>query len=955
MRAVLAALAVCVGLASAAGGAELASFTITEPLGCDWPDEWLTRDVPDVPSADPATLQLLAREAQAFNAQAVPAQFYPLKDQGAVRVLFKTTLRKNQRLTFTVADGAAAPPPWPHVSVTRKGGRTVVANGVYTVEFDPLRPVPINVLRAGSAAGTMGTFAWPLGMVSTAVTDTWHERGPARAVLERVFRFTSPQRQYRIRFDFRAGDPWIGVEDEYALGKGTAITLDLAALKADAVYHPHTYNARTFKTDGKADDTTLEPPQHPIATLGPIWRDIWFGGGPFAFVYNSKADHGLGLAAVRGSQWQSPADTTLESQNFRVHGDPKKPGQVRVEIPTDGGKRHWAIILGPPDVRNALSRLTRSHADTPLDTVLKEWVLEWKSGAPQVTAGMAGVYLSGHLNQHNFNPTTFPRMVRKQLPAKGPVTSRDLAVLAYIFMNPDYWPGPKYRWAIGNPNFHTDMYSIPLAIGLAMPDHPHAKRWVQYGVEETRGNLERDSFPGGAWAESLSYASFFFRVVENAKKLRDARAANPFKDWPRLREVATYLACMHTPTDPRYGVRQTAPIGDTSPGNYLKELNAMSPLYQAIDAAFAKQLVRFPLKRAYGIDITSREFYGFGAMLRANAYDDRHESFVTVKAGPARNHFQGDELSFHFCSLGTPLAIDYACHYSPRPWSAAIHNRPDIDGKRPVAVAARRAFVKGPFADVFVADERTHEVNAVPMEPHLADKPGWEYPTTRLPEETPWTMRRYVLLVKHDPKTSKIADYLVIRDEISSPEAVGWNLHVLGRDIQRAGQAFTFPGQLDVDVTAHFVAPQLGPVEQREWGWRNIDSADRRDVKGAEYEEKNFGAYIPKDFKPGTWDGGEMAKWLRVKGPAGLTKWLVVIMPNLRGTEAPKVERLSDSSARVTLGKEEEIVHLGSDGKFQAAVDRGAKPSVLLKAGEVKPWAEVEFKPMPPTLDQGAR
>ena len=98
-----------------------------------------------------------------------------------------------------------------------------------------------------------------------------------------------------------------------------------------------------------------------------------------------------------------------------------------------------------------------------------------------------------------------------------------------------------------------------------------------------------------------------------------------------------------------------------------------------------------------------------------------------------------------------------------------------------------------------------------------------------------------------------------------------------------------------------------------------------------------------------------MAKWLRVKGPAGLTKWLVVIMPNLRGTEAPKVERLSDSSAKITLGKEEETIHLGSDGKFQAAVDRGAKPSVLLKAGEVKPWAEVEFKPMPPTLDQGAR
>ena len=36
-----------------------------------------------------------------------------------------------------------------------------------------------------------------------------------------------------------------------------------------------------------------------------------------------------------------------------------------------------------------------------------------------------------------------------------------------------------------------------------MPDHPHAKRWVQYGVDELHGNVMRDSYPGGAWAESL--------------------------------------------------------------------------------------------------------------------------------------------------------------------------------------------------------------------------------------------------------------------------------------------------------------------------------------------------------------------------------------------------------------------------------------------------------------------
>jgi hypothetical protein len=98
-----------------------------------------------------------------------------------------------------------------------------------------------------------------------------------------------------------------------------------------------------------------------------------------------------------------------------------------------------------------------------------------------------------------------------------------------------------------------------------------------------------------------------------------------------------------------------------------------------------------------------------------------------------------------------------------------------------------------------------------------------------------------------------------------------------------------------------------------------------------------------------------MGKWLRVRAEAGLTKWLVVIVPNLQGQDAPKVERLSDSSARVSLGGESEVVHLGTDGQFQAAVERGGKTVTLLKAGDVKPWAQVEFKPLPPTLDRGAK
>jgi hypothetical protein len=465
-------------------------------------------------------------------------------------------------------------------------------------------------------------------------------------------------------------------------------------------------------------------------------------------------------------------------------------------------------------------------------------------------------------------------------------------------------------------------------------------------------NLYGDSYPGGAWAESLSYSSYFFDVAANARKLREAGLADPFRQWPRLKEVTHYLAAMHTPVDPRYGTRQKAPVGDTSPGNYVDRLRQMADDFRGIDDRFAGQLARFPDQGEDLLDLSSREFPGFGAMLRGNAYDERHESFVTVKAGPARNHFQGDELSFYFAGLGRPLAIDYACHYSPRPWSASMHN-----GLRPVAVAQPRAFAASPVADVFVADERTWRINHVPMVPHETVKPGWEYPTTILPEATPWTMRRYAMLVKHDPDKSRIADYLVIRDEIDSPQPVWQNLHVLARAIEEKGRGtYFFPGQLDVDVTLHVFGP-TERIENRQWGWRG-SSRDRRTLRGNEYEAKCFGAVVPESFERGTWGanghgGGEMAKWLRLKGPAGTSRWLMLLMPQLKGRPAPQVEQLSETSVQVSLGGEHETVHLGSDGRWQAALEGDSRQTVLLQRGQVKAWSELEFKQYPPGAERG--
>ncbi len=938
-------------LTVSASGEELTRFTIEEPVGQTWTDEWLTQDIQfnlgnkEIP---PIQLQL-----EKESGEVLPAQFYHKNDKNmlekhqalsgaqSLTVLFKATIPKNKTTTFLLTDERNDVRNGPMIQVEMSGSRIHITNGVYGIEFNTENKRLFHAIYDGEGNKLPGTIQWPSDCKVRGIKSKFIEKGPARVLFKRSFTFHNPDYFYDITFDIRSGDPWLDIQDEYRMGKGTHLAYDLREMNADYVYHPYTYNARTFKAGGPEEDSTLQPPQHPIATLGPIWRDIWFNGGPYAFVYNTHSSYGVGFAAVRGSEWHTPEGITPESQNLEIHGDREKEGQVRVKIPTDGGKRRWAMIIGPKEIRKSMSRMVRSHADIPLDKVLDQWIVEWESDARRVNNGWAKTYVSSHFNKHSFNPTTFPRRVRRSIPEEGPVYSPDLAILAYIFNNPNYWPGPDYKWGIGNPNFHTDMYGIPLRIALVMPDHPHAEHWLQKGLKETKGDLMRNSYPGGAWQESLSYSAYFFHVAEHARLLKGSGIIDPFNAWPRLKDVATYLAAMHTPIDPRYGQRKVAPIGDTSPKDYIDELHELSQAYHGVDDRFAQQLKQFPSNWDGSLDLSSREFPGFGAMLRGNGYDHRHESFVTIKAGPARNHYQRDELSFYFASLGTPLAIDYACHYSPRPWSAAIHNRPDADNMSPLAVAKPLAYKTSECADVFVAEESTNQMRQVPIRPHYTDKPGWEYPTITLPEDETWTMRRYIMLVKHDPIESQIPDYLVLCDEIDSPKPVWWNLHVLARNIIQKKGAFYFPGQLDVDLTAYFINNDISNNEKRVWGWRNFDSGDRRTLKREEYEAKFFGAIIPEDFTYGTWDqndqqSGEMAKWLRVKGKAGKSQWLVVLMPHLKETDPPLVQGRGKNSVEIKLGDEHEIIQLGTETRFPAAIERDGTRQVLLRKGELK-------------------
>ncbi len=979
MRYVVLLMAALAG-GSPASGDVVARFEVVEPLGQTWRQAWLSREVEvgrdvaadELALVDEAGRSVVAEFVDAGGEVVAPARRLAAGDR--VRVDFQTDIARGQTHAFAVVaagsgEAAAEARTWQALRIEDRPGRISVSNGRYRLEFTGSDLLPGVYVEGAEEA--VGTLEWPTEMRPARVESQWLHRGPARAELRRVARFEGEDgdgRAYAVRYHFHADLPWVEVAETMHGLRGRVIW-DLRDRSPRRVVHDGVLSWLS-NLPMPPRGSTLEPEFHPVATLAPLAPPGWTNTTPYAYV-ELDGGTGLGLAAIRASQWghaegrgthpwragdyRAERRRRPETLTLRVRGDRDQEGQTRVEFPLGYGRRQWAMLPGPHAEADRLPGLIRNRADLPLQRILDDWVLEWESDAPQVSYGLAGQWLDGPYMRRLLGSSSYPRRVRRWLDTRltdpqARVQSRDLAALAYVFRDANYHPSPfdGSGWYTGNPNGHLDMFNIPMRIGLLMPDHPHAGRWVREGV----ANLERTldelmSFEGGAWTESLGYAGFYFDYVAFARELRDRGVVNPFAEWPRLRESARYLAKMHAPVDPRRGVRLLPPLGDTALGHYIDRLRALAEDYRGLDDGFADQLARFPESWEGALDLSSERFAGFGAMLRGNAYSQR-ESFVTMKAGPARNHFYGDELSVYFAAEGAPLLIDYASHYSPRPWSAAANNRPNPGDLTPISIAAPRLFRAGAVADLFVADEHSGRFHTAPLPPHHVRVPSWDHPEIHRDEDELWRARRYAMLVKHGSE-SGLPDYLVLRDEIDSPREPAWqNLHVLAREVRRTDpRTFRFRGQLGVDLTLWVFGPEIREVERRQWGWRG-DSHQRRAAKFEAYEERYFGDWIPEDFEPGTWEGGEMATWLRLRADPGRSEWTMLLIPHRADEAAATVRRVGPDTYRVERGGSVDVVRIAGDGGV--SVSRDGREHVVLERDGMRaaerrtppplPWAD---------------
>ena len=681
--------------------------------------------------------------------------------------------------------------------------------------------------------------------------------------------------------------------------------------------------------------------------------------------------------------------------------------------------------------REELKRLQdayASNADTPDMAVLKEFIAkraELKGTDAELLKLILGeadaspkapplpnaqLWLGSRYQDDFLNPTSTAGrslaggLAAADLASRGqPIGGASQAALGYIFTDIDNWPGYHNGWGPGNPNFHTDKYLPGIYAAAAMLDHPHAKKWLEFGERNFNEDKKKVLLaPDGVGYECPGYSGYSLNLqVDIAKVLHNAGYGNPIADDPLYPKSLVWHRNLLTPVDLRLKMRHEAPIGDTHRwtsganeafGKVAKFIKDKYPVLasefmgtwkmlraQGMRGSLVSDLIdvdqSIPAMAPEKMDWGSHAYFGFGAILRSR-FGTPRETFVTFKAGPAAGHYHNDELSYHFYGDGTPLSLDYNCSYHPRGDHAALHNSMtfgitknfthtgDAHAVEAVeqlgGVARVGAFQSSPAADIVVAERTGESLSLTPVYPQDA-KFQYPYPSRKTP--VPITHRRYLTLVKHAPD-SKLADYLVVRDETRSADAQQLNIHLLTRDVTRDGPLFRAKGQWDTDAVVFLANSNIARVDVKRWyyydeymmgpeKWPRKDGkiTNPEDLAAREEWQKRIHetdgeALIPPVGWKEKWTVGEYQKWLRI-GTAPGTPMLWVLYPKKQNAPEPKFESLADGSGvRLTLGNETDEIWINSKPvtgmKGQAVVRQNGTETVLLKADAVPPLGEIK-------------
>jgi hypothetical protein len=973
---------------SASGGG-----SITNVLGLDWPWElvhWKTN------LTGPVSVR-------------IGHELRPAQSDGS-NVWFIATVSGKEPTSFQF-ENTATPSP-----LSLRDG--VVANGIYEYRLD-------GGFRVAGGREWYGESRWDNdpGKVETVVLAN----GPVFIVVkqthatgyERTLRFVAGDPWIDVTEKYDTAKPnmyWIEFKE---------------GLRPDTVFWVPWFGHGGFVPIGKMLTHPLRPQEkqgaRPFVTLLPRWNQSPGGGMDFFVTRSESNAPAAGVIATCPAKWRDPYNQAIRC--YAENGDsarvefPVHRGERAYALVIGPRSRF--------DSTGKLDNLVRRHTDWTLDDQIHKYILEWprdssKAGPhilitreelaklredyragrdtpamklvrhaesndkltgveKQLIALITGKPTSapsppgathwiGRRYQDDFlNPTTHTRAIKNGWPVADllsdgrPIGGPWQAAVGYIFSDLNHWPGWEFGWSPGNPNFHTDKYMVALFAGAAMPDHPHAKQWLDFGKTNFDQDVAKVFFePDGVGYECPGYSGYSLGLqLEVARVLLNAGYGNLVAANPLWKKNAIWHRHLLTPVDPRLGFRREAPIGDTHrwASGGVKHFGVLAKYFTAHDPAFARELMGIhALLRQQGqpgslfdeivnvpheveplplseMDWGSHAFEGFGAVMRSR-FGTPRETFVSFKAGHAHGHYHNDDLSYHFHGDGAPLSLDYSCSYSPRGDHAALHNSMTFGRQAPLTHAGdtnsvpaqeqirRRArvlaFKTSPAADAVIAEREDDRLQLAPIYPEQA-RYGYGYPVREAAGLI--KHRRTLVLVKHGA-SSPLADYLVIRDDTISLEPQQLNVHLLTRDVKREGSLIRGRGQWDTDALVYLARATETEFTVGRWYYGDKKAND------AEIRATDGRSLIPPEGHAGTWMTGEYQQWLRIETQPG-TPILWVLYPKKRNAPEPRFETLPDgNTVRVTLGLEVDEIQLTGQ---QAVVRQNGRETMLIDDGVVQP------------------
>jgi hypothetical protein len=389
--------------------------------------------------------------------------------------------------------------------------------------------------------------------------------------------------------------------------------------------------------------------------------------------------------------------------------------------------------------------------------------------------------------------------------------------------------GMEFPTGYSTCNRWTDQFLGPALVGLNFPDHPLARPWVQYAVQQIRYQLDHGN-RDGAWNEVPRYHNWQILLYSGLFQALKRRTGVDFYQDPATRQLLDWYvrfssALVRFPQTTKRSPagEPTLPVwGDSNYGPHFQACAMFAPQYIHTDPAFSKRLMWMwrragsPFQHGWHFDLifpmladpalpdepqtlSSAFCRKMGYALLRSGFNTPDETVVYLRGGQRGiTHQRSDLGSLDLFSQGIPLALGSQSGPYREPeieWnrSQQSNNVVVFGGKsrdRREGTGTVNAFFTGPQVDYLVAD---------------CSRPASRF--VKKAEAFRW--RRHLVLVKQP-------DYLVVWDEISSAMPSEWFLHTTAERFQWEQNCVTCRTAYNAELDVHVLSPvrRLAPNEK---------------------------------------------------------------------------------------------------------------------------------------------